>query len=83
MKHKTYVNYEGSLEELAVEIANLRYDAFRDFLEFLAAKVYEDSLADYKRNRIKLSNELHEAADHIAQAWHISEPFMKEENGNN
>ena len=53
MKHKTYIEkYDGSLEELAEDIGNLRYDALTDLLKLLSAKLNKDSESDLFRNRV-------------------------------
>ena len=71
-------------EELAKQVANLRYDALRDFCEALAAQLHEDSEADLKRGRMKLSESLYDAylasalvGRAVERAWEISEPHMK------
>ena len=85
MRHKERVaRYGGSLRQLAVELADMRYDALEKFLRHLAAKLKADSEADQARGRRKLSSALYFAstgvdwtAVHVAEAWRISKPFMK------
>ena len=87
MKHKIYVDkYNGSLETLAEELGNLRYDALADFLRFLSTKLDEDSKKDHSRNRVKLASclkrcslELSEASTAIDRAWDICAPYCKDE----
>ena len=56
MKHKTYIELnDGSLEALAEDIGNLRYDALANFLKFLSTKLNKDSASDLSRNRVKLA----------------------------
>jgi hypothetical protein len=84
MVHKSKVEkYSGSMEELAEEIGNLKYDALSDFLELLANKIQEDGRKYEARNRTKLSRNLYENANKIKEskgfideAWRISKPFM-------
>jgi hypothetical protein len=82
--HKTEIAYEGGLEKLTNDIGDLQYDILEDFLEKLSNKIYQDALADYDRNRKKLSfclNSAHYfirlAKDQIKEAWKISAPHMK------
>ena len=85
MIHKTTVeNYSGSMEDLAEEIGDLRYDALANFLDLLADKIQRDGEKDQQRQRVKLANSLFQCAEHlkaskaqIERAWEISEPFMK------
>ena len=87
MKHKTYIEkYDGSLEELAEDIGNLRYDALTDLLKLLSAKLNKDSESDLFRNRVKLaaclkecSVELNQASIAIDKAWEICSPYCQEE----
>lgn len=81
--HNTIQKYPGSLNELAEDIGDLRYDALADFLALLAAKMHNDAVADEGRKRYKLAESLHECGRAIAEskvavdeAWRISEPFM-------
>jgi monomeric isocitrate dehydrogenase len=84
MIHHTHVrNYPGSLEELAGELGDLRYDALAEFLELLADKIRKDGDKDRERQRRKLAASLHCCADElmnakkaIDRAWAISEPYM-------
>ncbi|BAY84099.1 hypothetical protein NIES267_35950 [Calothrix parasitica NIES-267] len=87
MKHKIYLEkYDGSLEELAEDIGNLRYDALAEFLKLLSDKINKDSESDLSRNRVKLaaclkecSLELNQASIAIDKAWEICEPYCQEE----
>jgi len=87
MKHpSTIEKYQGSLEELATDLGNLRYDALEDFLNLLANKIHLDGNADLGRGRKKLANRLYQAAKQIQSAaqeiqvaWDISEPYMKKD----
>lgn len=84
MHHATHVErYPGTLAELAVELADLRYDALAAFLTELAAKLDADSLADGARGRRQLAAVLQSASEGaasaseaIARAWRICEPHM-------
>jgi hypothetical protein len=50
--------YPGTLEELAGEVADLRYDALAAFLQALAARLTADANADEKRGRPRLATVL-------------------------
>lgn len=77
--------FSGTLSELAEQAGDLRYDALRDLLALLAAKVERDADKDATRGRQQLAaalrrtaNGLAQAADASGEAWRISEPFMRE-----
>ena len=84
MVHQTKVkSYPGTLEKLAVEIGDLRYDALAEFLELLAQKIEIDGDKDKSRGRSQLAAQLHRCStnlqtckESIDKAWVISEPFM-------
>ncbi|MGB3652319.1 MAG: hypothetical protein WBA41_14040 [Rivularia sp. (in: cyanobacteria)] len=69
MKHKTYIEkYNGSLEALAEDIGNLKYDALADLLKLLSVKLNKDSESDLSRNRVKLAACLKECALEVNEA---------------
>jgi hypothetical protein len=78
------VNYPGTIQQLASELSNLRYDVLVEFLQCLADEMYEQYVSDSKKGRKKLANSLldcysdltHTAVD-VKKAWEISKPFMK------
>lgn len=76
-------NYAGTMEELAEEIGNLKYDALARFLELLAHKIEADGKKDESRNRVQLSGNLYKTAEkllesktYIEKAWVICKPYM-------
>ena len=78
------INYPGSMEELAEEIGNLKYDALARFLELLANKIETDGKKDESRNRVKLSGNLYKSAEKlieskafIEKAWVICKPYTQ------
>ena len=80
----TIEKYPGSLQELAAELGDLKYDALAEFLGHLSAKIQLDGDKDAGRRRHKLAHELHDCAKQLAgaqssieRAWDICEPFMK------
>lgn len=85
MNHPTRIaRYHGSLADLAGEVGDLRYDALRDFLRELSAKIERDSVADRGRGRAQLAASLNDcaanlsgAADNAEAAWRIAAPFMQ------
>jgi hypothetical protein len=85
MKHlETIEKYDGTLKELARDIANLRYDALATLLEEISTALKEDSISDKKRNRLRLSLslsvasiEVSHAANAIKDAWEICKKFIK------
>lgn len=84
MIHQTTVEkYQGTLNDLATDIGDLRYDTLSEFLELLSQKIRKDGDKDQEKGRVKLANQLHESAEalqqskiNIDEAWRISEPFM-------
>lgn len=46
--------YSGTLEELAIDVGNLRYDSLSKFLDALGIKILEDAIKDQARGRKKL-----------------------------
>ncbi|NRB53987.1 MAG: hypothetical protein HRU41_40440 [Saprospiraceae bacterium] len=62
MVHRsTLENYQGSFQQLAEELGDLRYDALAEFLQHFSEKLAKDSLADEKRGRAKLAKCLAQA----------------------
>lgn len=79
------VGWNGSLEELAQAIGNMRYDKTAEFIELLARDVFVQSEADGQRNRPILAAQLEDVWDSLKMAsgglriaWKICEPFMVE-----
>ncbi len=93
-KHPLKVEkYNGTLEELAEDIMNLRYDKTAEFIKYLSDKTKKDGDADSKRpslynskkKRKKLASKLykiakyfHKAEREMNLAWKISKPYMKD-----
>lgn len=84
----TVERYSGTLEELADEIGNLKYDALAEFLVLLSAKIERDSLKDESRGRVQLaaalrdcSQDLSQASLYIQKAWRICQPYMQDSDG--
>jgi hypothetical protein len=77
MHHPNLVlKYPGTTQELALEIARLRYDALAEFLNELSGRIASDAHSDMERGREKLAQELTQAAICIRNAWTICKPFM-------
>ena len=81
--HETIRHYPGTLEELANELGNLRYDALALFLQSLHRKLADDAAADQNRGRGRLAAMLRASAEYtshaasaIENAWIISAPYM-------
>lgn len=85
MIHKKEIdNYDGDLNQLVDDIGDLHYKTLTKFLFDLSLKIKNDSIKDRKNNRKKLSVflsesslSLHDAGNHMKNAWEISKPFMK------
>ncbi len=76
--------YKGTLEELAEEVGDLKYDALAGFLKALSLKIAKDGEKDRSRGRVQLATCLENSAQglesvavEIDKAWKICEPFMK------
>lgn len=84
MIHKDKVeNYQGTMQKLAEDIGNLKYDALAVFLDLLAQKIENDGIKDAERKRLQLAQQLQNSANSlkkakvaIDKAWKISEPYM-------
>lgn len=83
--HETHVKHYNTVDELAREVSQLRYDALAGFLLSLAEELADDSDADFLRGRPKLSDALRTASgavraasQDIDQAWKICAPRMKD-----
>ena len=83
MTHPTKLN--KPLNELAKEIANLRYDYLADFLCYLENELIGQWVGDFHNGRKKLAEELltaahdlYRAKQRIDKAWEISKSFMEE-----
>lgn len=84
MVHRNTVErYSGTLANLAVDLADLRYDALIAFLRCLSSELDSDAGADEQRGRPRLAGELRAAAaalaaaaDVLERAWRICEPRM-------
>jgi len=85
-RHKTSI--EGfTNKELAIAVADLRYDALAEFLGALGLQLDNDSHADRNRGRPKLAEHLDHASSNIIhasidirRAWKICEPHMEIKN---
>jgi hypothetical protein len=83
-KHPVGVpGWDGTLEELAQAVENLRYDKTAEFLEHLSNSFTKRSKSDREAGKPKLSNALYSAAhrttvvrDYVWDAWIVCKPFM-------
>ncbi len=85
MVHDTKIaKFAGTMEELAEDIGNLRYDALAEFLELLAAKIEKDGAKDASRGRVQLAGRLQACTESLREgkmaidtAWKICKPYME------
>ncbi len=85
-KHPLSVErYPDSLEDLAKDIKNMRYDKFAEFLSYLAKHVKDEADKDLANGKPKLSTKLYLASEYLSltqeridSAWKISEPYIKD-----
>jgi hypothetical protein len=64
----TIEKYNGTLKELARDIADLRYDVLQEFLSHLSSCIYVDAQKDKEKNRIQLYENLMKCSDSITEA---------------
>lgn len=87
MRHPDCISrYPGSLDDLATEVGDLRYDALATFLHALSAKLASDGDKDGARGRARLAASLHRASVLVADAaretettWKICAPHMRDD----
>lgn len=82
----TVEKYAGSLDDLARDVTQLRYDAVAEFLGYLAKEIASDAKTDRNRGRRNLATKLEqsahaldEAKEEMDAAWEICKPYMKKE----
>ena len=85
MTHPSHIEHYEDPLALARALADLRYDALTELVFALRRELAKDAAEDHRRGRLNLScqlfaatNGLHEAAEHLLDAWRICEPHMKE-----
>lgn len=84
-KHKTFVEgFDGTMEELAEKLGDLRYDTLVEFLDHFSKKIEKDGEKDKAGGRVKLANSLLDASlrigfasEAIKKSWIHSKPYMK------
>ncbi|MEM7344288.1 MAG: hypothetical protein AAF485_08585 [Chloroflexota bacterium] len=85
MIHLTDVEkFDGTLQALAEDLGDLRYDTLTQFLNLLAEKLAHDAKKDQARQRDQLATALHSCSEKIEaaaadmdQAWKICKPYMQ------
>lgn len=82
-RHTKQVGGIADMKLLADGVADLHYEAFAEFLNYLASRLASDAIKDAEACRYKLATELTEASHdldkvfhHIESAWQLSKPFM-------
>jgi len=84
MNHPKDIKGYASLEDLANDINNLRYDSLSEFLGHLADKLKAQAEEDEKNGRDSLALNLYYASDNVREskwridlAWLVCEKYMK------
>lgn len=85
MKHPTtIVGYTDSMQDIANEIASLRYDKLHEFMTAFAVRVAADAAKDKEAGKEKLAGALqcmagclYEAMTYANEASAICKPFNK------
>ena len=83
-KHPDKVlGWDGTLEELAIAIENMRYDKTVEFLVHLAECFRKRSVEDRRMGRVSLSNALYNVytrtsvvSEYVKDAWKVCQPYM-------
>lgn len=69
MKHPTtIIGYTDSMQDLAKEVAMLRYDKLHEFIIAFAQKIAEDGHKDMASGKERLGGALLNAAGHLYEA---------------
>ena len=75
--------FGGSLEDLARNVGNMRYDKTAQFIGALADDLFRQARADELRGRKKLAKRLYASArdlysvrEEVLRAWKICKPYM-------
>ena len=72
MEHKDYIEgYEGSLEDLANAVKDLKYSSLGDFLGYLENGIRKDADADSDRERPQLARRLYRTSESLGEAQHF------------
>jgi hypothetical protein len=78
MKHPTeIINYNGTMEELARDIANLRYDSLSELLNKLASELSVDQKKDFNSERYQVSSLLYDLSVVINDGKKITDKLWK------
>jgi hypothetical protein len=82
LRHPTELN--PSVEEVAVELANMRYDRISVFLSTLRTEIIQQAAGDAGRGRQKLAGllvqhaaDLNAAIETMDKIWKLCEPHME------
>ena len=77
--------YNGSLDDLAKAVGNMRYDCTAEFIEKLADDIQRQADSDNTKGRAKLAKKLYFTAqglyyarDILLSAWKICKPYMED-----
>lgn len=82
----TLEKYAGSLDDLAKDVTQMRYDVVAKLFGSVAGNMHADAKADRTRGREQLATKLEriahaldEAKEEMDAAWEICKPYMKKE----
>ena len=80
------IKYRGTMEQLANEISNLRYDVLAKLFGDIAYYIQQDRKSDFEKGRYKLAHLLFELSTSCddcrkitEEIWKVCEPYMKED----
>jgi len=88
MRHPDYTKgYDGTLQELAQAVGNMRYDSIGEFIQYLADDLTRQAEGDRKQGRAQLASKLEQTARELGEAkgsmdkvWKLCAPYMTDEN---
>lgn len=86
MKYPKEIEGYDSMQDLAEDLGNLRYDILAEFLSELSKKIYSDSANDHNNGRPLLAGELYCAGsalesvkESVDKAWYYCHRNMNDE----
>ncbi|MFT5359692.1 MAG: propanediol dehydratase small subunit [Candidatus Paceibacteria bacterium] len=80
---RTVKGYDGSLEDLAIDVGNMTYDQTAKFIDHLSKDLRRQAEGDRGRGRPRLAQKLDQTANYLEYsknnmdlAWNLCVPYM-------
>ena len=88
MKHPSHVpGWDGSLKELAINVASMRYDKVAEFLKYFAQEINKQAKGDLEKSRAQLGGKLlrvsfalNSIVGEFNNIWRLCKPHMNKDN---